>query len=100
NVLPVKSKRCLAHDVAHKNRNGIQPSFQRNQIYDGNPDYCRSFLMQCMLYTDEHPIRILEDALQVRFMNSLLSGRLLNSVKEFQRAFREEETNDFITVGL
>lgn len=32
---------------------------------DGNPDHCRSFLMQCGLYIEENPERFLADSTQV-----------------------------------
>uniref|UniRef100_A0A3B3RDY6 DUF4939 domain-containing protein n=1 Tax=Paramormyrops kingsleyae TaxID=1676925 RepID=A0A3B3RDY6_9TELE len=43
--------------------------------YDGNPDQCRAFLMQCELYTDEHPERFVDDSAHIRFVISLLTGR-------------------------
>lgn len=43
--------------------------------YDGNPDQCRAFLMQCGLYIEEHPERFQEETARIRFVISLLTRR-------------------------
>uniref|UniRef100_A0A3B3RW46 DUF4939 domain-containing protein n=1 Tax=Paramormyrops kingsleyae TaxID=1676925 RepID=A0A3B3RW46_9TELE len=71
--------------------------------YDGNPDNCKGFLMQCGLYVEEHPDEFRNPGAEVRFILSLLTGRarewatalwaddspLLNSGREFHRALME-----------
>uniref|UniRef100_A0A3B3SLN6 DUF4939 domain-containing protein n=1 Tax=Paramormyrops kingsleyae TaxID=1676925 RepID=A0A3B3SLN6_9TELE len=68
--------------------------------YDGNPDHCQAFLMQCELYVEEHPDRF-EETARVRFVISLLTGHarewatalwmddspLLDS-RDFQQAYK------------
>uniref|UniRef100_A0A3B3SA72 CCHC-type domain-containing protein n=1 Tax=Paramormyrops kingsleyae TaxID=1676925 RepID=A0A3B3SA72_9TELE len=70
--------------------------------YDGNPDHCQAFLMQCGLYVEEHPERFVEETAKVRFVISLLTGcardwatalwmddsPLLDSARDFQQAFK------------
>lgn len=79
--------------------------------YDGNPDYCQAFLIQCGLYIEEHPERFVEETARVRFVISLLTGQahdwgtalwmddssLLDSAWDFQQAFKE--IFDHSTVG-
>uniref|UniRef100_A0A3B3R1X0 ribonuclease H n=1 Tax=Paramormyrops kingsleyae TaxID=1676925 RepID=A0A3B3R1X0_9TELE len=71
--------------------------------YDGNPDRCRGFLMQCGIYVEEHPDMFRSPGAEVRFTISLLTGRaqewatalwadnssLLDSGREFHRALME-----------
>nr|XP_023669304.1 uncharacterized protein LOC111844764 [Paramormyrops kingsleyae] len=70
--------------------------------YDGNPDHCQAFLMQCGLFIEEHPEHFTDETARVRFVSSLLTGRsrdwatalwmddspLLDSAREFQQAFK------------
>uniref|UniRef100_A0A3B3SNT5 Chromo domain-containing protein n=1 Tax=Paramormyrops kingsleyae TaxID=1676925 RepID=A0A3B3SNT5_9TELE len=67
--------------------------------YDGNPDQCRGFLMQCGFYVEEHPEMFRSPGAEVRFTISLFTGRarewatalwtdsspLLDSGREFHR---------------
>uniref|UniRef100_A0A3B3R8F7 DUF4939 domain-containing protein n=1 Tax=Paramormyrops kingsleyae TaxID=1676925 RepID=A0A3B3R8F7_9TELE len=79
--------------------------------YDGNPDQCRGFLMQCGIYVEEHPEMFRTLGAEVRFTISLLTGRarewatalwaddspLLTSGREFHRALME--VFDYPAVG-
>lgn len=42
--------------------------------YDGNPDNCCGFLMQCGIYVKEHPEMFRTQAAEGRFVISLLTG--------------------------
>uniref|UniRef100_A0A3B3SD02 DUF4939 domain-containing protein n=1 Tax=Paramormyrops kingsleyae TaxID=1676925 RepID=A0A3B3SD02_9TELE len=71
--------------------------------YDGNPDQCKGFMMQCGLYVEEHPEQFRHPGAEVRFTISLLTGQarewatalwvenspLLLSAREFHHALRE-----------
>uniref|UniRef100_A0A3B3RUV1 DUF4939 domain-containing protein n=1 Tax=Paramormyrops kingsleyae TaxID=1676925 RepID=A0A3B3RUV1_9TELE len=43
--------------------------------YDGDPDQCKGFLMQCGIYVEEHPEMFTTPGAEVRFTLSLLTGR-------------------------
>ncbi len=46
--------------------------------YDGSPERCKGFLMQCYLYIHQQPLTFPTDASQVSFICSLLTGRALD----------------------
>uniref|UniRef100_A0A3B3RJN6 ribonuclease H n=1 Tax=Paramormyrops kingsleyae TaxID=1676925 RepID=A0A3B3RJN6_9TELE len=70
--------------------------------YEGDPDACQAFLMQCGLYITHHPAQFHSEEDKVHFVISLLGGRaltwatalwaerssLLLSSRDFQDAFR------------
>ncbi len=45
--------------------------------YDGSPERCKGFLMQCYLYINQQPLTFSTDDNQVSFICSLLTGRAL-----------------------
>ncbi len=71
--------------------------------YDGSPERCKGFLMQCYLYINQQPLTFSTDDSQVSFICSLLTGRALEwatailegnrtsfpSYNNFLRQFRE-----------
>nr|XP_023655862.1 uncharacterized protein LOC111837765 [Paramormyrops kingsleyae] len=70
--------------------------------YEGDPDACQAFLMQCGLYVTHHPAQFRSEEDKVHFVVSLLGGQavtwatalwaerspLLRSSRDFQDAFR------------
>uniref|UniRef100_A0A3B1IBQ3 Gypsy retrotransposon integrase-like protein 1 n=1 Tax=Astyanax mexicanus TaxID=7994 RepID=A0A3B1IBQ3_ASTMX len=43
--------------------------------YDGSPDHCKGFLMQCTLYINHHPAQFQSEVDKIHFVLSLLTGR-------------------------
>lgn len=43
--------------------------------YNGNPDHCQAFIMQCGIFIEEHSERLVEETVRVRFVISLLTGQ-------------------------
>ncbi len=61
----------------------MPPTSQRPRLslpdkYDGSPERCKGFLMQCYLYIHQQPLTFPTDASQVSFICSLLTGRALD----------------------
>lgn len=45
--------------------------------YDGNPETCKGFLMQCSMYLTRHQDKFPADIDRIHFVLSLLTGRVL-----------------------
>ncbi|KAL7884792.1 hypothetical protein AOLI_G00075620 [Acnodon oligacanthus] len=43
--------------------------------YDGSPDLCQGFLMQCSMFIEHHPEQFLKEIDKVHFVISLLTGK-------------------------
>ncbi len=81
----------------------VNPRLSLPERFDGTPDKCKGFLLQCSLFLDQQPSLYPTDISRVFFICSLLSGRALEwatavweggslsfpPLNEFLRQFRE-----------
>ncbi len=55
----------------------VNPRLSLPERFDGTPDKCKGFLLQCSLFLDQQPSLYPTDISRVSFICSLLSGRAL-----------------------
>ncbi len=56
------------------------PRLSFPEKFDGSPDKCKGFLLQCSLFMDQQPLLYTTDNSRVSFICSLLTGRALDWV--------------------